>query len=502
MGEIGKYNELTPVAYQWLRRLQAYNTKILDKTSMELIELFVSTFGPDKIKELQGLGELKLSEANRLMTTEFQIQEIGVNPGKNPSREIERIRKTLDVIKDNPYISYETIERGKKCYHTLPLIKYAKVEDDGRCTIIYNDTLRYLFFPETAYAYISLPLLKEIKKQNLYASIIYEEACSYENMFNHGKDPFFKWSLQDVREKFSFDKMTDFSKDMTSYVPYEVKKMRPNNLIGTILKPALSVLQEFYSEGKIRFWLELEINSNYSTRAGRPPKDLFRFVIRKSKTEEEKKRLDEQLELFDTYDEMDTLYFIKKQLQEILSSKGMINKIIEQLKNNEQIGTYEEVLTKIKTKRCKYDKKNKKERASIILSILGKDHHLGDSTKFITSKEDDSVFWPDSIEERIKLMTEASEIKDYCSDHFSLSSQEVDYLLVGDFYQNCIKTKRLANDWNNAVNRFYSWLKLLGIKGPLNNVTYGNRENRQQSADAGFKSVIDFFNAPAEELDR
>ena len=141
--EESQRHDLTPVANQLLRRLQAYNTRILDKTSIELIELFVSTFGPERIKELRDLGKLSLDDANRFMTVKFRIEAIGVNTGKNPSREIERMQKVLETIKTHPFILYTTEERGKRVYNDLPLIKYRKVDPDGMCTVIFNDALRY-----------------------------------------------------------------------------------------------------------------------------------------------------------------------------------------------------------------------------------------------------------------------------------------------------------------------------------------------------------------------
>lgn len=478
--EIQKYHyDVTPVAWQFLRRLQAYNTQILDKTSMELIELFVTTFGPEKIKELRDFGSLKVEDADRFMTVVFRMEEIGVNPGKHPSREIEKLKKILKTIKDHPFITYTTVERGKKVYNELPLIKFRKVDSDGMCTVIFNDALRYLFFPDKFFGLISFALLKEIKKSNLYAGIIYEEACSYSGLRGHnGRDPFFSWSLKEIREKFGFDRMFNFDPNMITYDIEVVKSMRPDHLIGKVIKPALAVLEKFFIDGKLEFWLELETSVDMKNMGpGRPPKNLFRFYIRKNKrvASEDNKQKNEEPDIFG-YEEMDTLYYIHEQLKVVLKSKNYINMIMEQLKNNEQIGTHEEVLATIKNKRNDYDSRPKDERAKLILSVLGKEHHLGDPSKFETTSKDETRFWPDDLEGRIKVMIESPEIKDRAAKEFSLSSQDVDNLLQGSFYQNCIKHGKLKKGWDDAVDYFFNWINILVSRGLLNNIIYGNNE--------------------------
>lgn len=482
--EESQRHDLTPVANQLLRRLQAYNTRILDKTSIELIELFVSTFGPERIKELRDLGKLSLDDANRFMTVKFRIEAIGVNTGKNPSREIERMQKVLETIKTHPFILYTTEERGKRVYNDLPLIKYRKVDPDGMCTVIFNDALRYLFYPDKFYGLISFDLLKEIRQHNFYAAIIYEEACSYAGMKGHnGEDPFFSWSLKETREKFGFDRMVNFDKDMITYDTEVIKSMRPDIIRKNIFVPALMVLEKFFIDGKLEFWLDLVVGTDLkSMRPGRPPKDFFRIFIRRNKRKaiENHQQKGEQLDLFE-YEEMNTLYYIREQLNTILGSKRMINKIMDQLKNNEQIGSQEEVLTTIKNKRSEYDSRPKNDKARLILSILGKEHHLGDPSKYGKPCKDDERFWPDNLEERIKVMMESSEIKDRAAQEHGLSSQNVETLLQVDFYQTCLKNNKLKKDWSDAVDYFFNWLKKLGIRGPIENTTYVNNKQRKSN---------------------
>lgn len=319
--------DLTPVANQLLRRMQAYHTKILDKASIALIELFLSTFGEERIKELRDLGNIPLDDANRFMTVQFNMRDIGFNPGKHLSREIERMREILATIKDHPYILYETQENGIRVYNDLPLIKYRRVTSDGICTVIFNDALRYLFFPDKYYGLISLSLLKEIRKRNIYAGIIYEEACSYAGLRGHnGQDPYFSWSLKETREKFGFDRMYNFDEDMITYDTEVVKSMRPDVLRKDIIEKVLAVLEDFYVAGKLEFWLDLETTVDLKSKGpGRPPKDLFRFYIRRNKRKniEDCQQKVGQPDLFG-YEEMNTLYYIREELEKILRSKQMI----------------------------------------------------------------------------------------------------------------------------------------------------------------------------------
>ena len=178
---------------------------------------------------------------------------------------------------------------------------------------------------------------------------------------------------------------------------------------------------------------------------------------------------------------MNTLYCIREQLNTILGSKRMINKIMDQLKNNEQIGSHEEVLTTIKNKRSEYDSRPKNDKARLILSILGNEHHLGDPSKYGKPCKDDERFWPDNLEERIKVMMVSPEIKDRAAQEHGLSSQDVETLLQGDFYQTCLKNNKLKKDWSDAVDYFFNWLKKLGIRGPLENATYVNNKQRKSN---------------------
>lgn len=507
MADIELYNDLTPVSNEWLRRYQVPTDRAIDRTSLELLKVFINTLDPN-MERLPGLGAEPLDEANKFLTVE--LKNIGVDLGRHPSREIERANKMFKFIRSHPQVTYSINKNGVKEYYEVPLLKYAKITSDGKCKLIFNDALRYFFFPEKNFALCSFTLLSEIRQRNVYSSIIFEEACSYEGMFRYNKVPSFTWSMKNAREKFSFDQIKDISKDRTAYVTDEIKKMRPNNMMSNVIKPALAVLEELFKESKIKFWVDIEINADLKkSHAGRPPKDLFRFILRK-----ERKSVivntpadGEQPGLFDDYVEMNTLYYIQEQLKIIIKSKKYIKMIMEQLKNNEQKGTHEDVLATIKSKRSDYDKKTENERASLILSVLGKEHHLGDPSKFGKPCKNDERFWPDDLEGRIKVMMESSEIKDRAARERGLSSEDVDTLLQGDFYQICLKNNKLQKDWSDAVSYFFNWLNRLGIQGPLQNVSFGNnkhtKSNYGQTTTSSTGAVaFEFFNEPADEFDR
>ena len=477
MADVELYNDLTPVSNEWLRRYQVPTDRTIDRTSLELIKIFVNTLDPN-MERLPGLGAEPLDEANKFLTVE--IEELGVVLGRNRTRDIGRARNILKFIKENPYVTYSTNENGKKIYHEMPLIKHYYVSEAGKCNLVFNDELRHFFFPAKNFALCSFALLKEIRQRNVYAAIIFEEACSYEGMFKFKQFPSFIWGMKTAREKFSFDRIKDISEDYKSYVTFEIRTMCPDHMMNEVIKPAIAVLEEFFDEGKIRFWLKLEVQADLEkASAGRPPNNLFRFILRKDKKVviEDVKSSPEQQDLFG-YEEMNTLYYIRKELNDILSSKQLIKTIIEQLQRNEQIGSHKDVLATIKKKRSNYDSRPQNDRANLILSILGKEHHLGDPAKYGEPDKKEERFWPDSLEERIKVMMDSPEIKDRAAQDFSLSSDEVNNLLSNDFLQICQKNNKLKKDWADAVDYFFNWLRRLGIRGPLNNVRYRNNKSK------------------------
>ena len=158
MGEIETYNDLVPTSNEWLRRYQVPTDRVIDRTSFELIKIFVDTIDPN-MERLPGLGDEPLDEANKFLTVE--LESIGLKLGKNPAREISRAEDILKLIKSNPYITYTSERDGKKVYHEMPLLKFSEITSDGKCKLIFNDALRYFFFPENNFSLCSFRLLKD-----------------------------------------------------------------------------------------------------------------------------------------------------------------------------------------------------------------------------------------------------------------------------------------------------------------------------------------------------
>ena len=70
MADIELYKDLTPVSNEWLRRYQVPTDRAIDRTSLELIKIFVNTIDPN-MERLPGLGAEPLEEANKFLTVEL-----------------------------------------------------------------------------------------------------------------------------------------------------------------------------------------------------------------------------------------------------------------------------------------------------------------------------------------------------------------------------------------------------------------------------------------------
>lgn len=516
MGEIEAYNDLVPTSNEWLRRYQVPTDRVIDRTSLELIKIFVDTIDPN-MERLPGLGDEPLDEANKFLTVE--LESIGLKLGKNPAREKERAEKTLELIRKNPYVTYTSQKDGKKVYHEMPLIKYWRITSDGKCKLIFNDALRYFFFPEENYTLCSPSLLKDIKNRNFCASVIYEEACSYENLFKLGRIPSFSWSLNDVRKKFSYDKMKNFSEDGTEYVSVPIKTMRPDTIRDRIIKPALAELEKLFNEGITNFWLSLDDKAEKKTGAGRPPKDYFRFTLRKDKKDDSgSPSVASQQEIpYAEFEEITNLSSIKSELTGYITSPKLLSTVVKQIEAGKARGTTSDILQTIRNIKSHKNSigKNRYEIGSKILVALGNDYGLGDTSKI--KKEEDNVDekneWPDTLEGRIKKMMDSPDIKDRASEEFSLSSEEVNHLLSGSFFETCFrngKHKDPGESWNKIVDHFFNWLKCLNIHGPLNKTTYGSSENKRDSQngepeyskpDPAMESAIQYYKSWAARKD-
>lgn len=514
MGEIETYNDLVPTSNEWLRRYQVPTDRVIDRTSLELIKIFVDTIDPN-LERLPGLGQETLTQANEFLTVE--LKDIGVNLGRHPAREKDRAGKILKFIKENPYVTYTSQKDGKKVYHEMPLIKFWEITSDGKCKLVFNDALRYFFFPEENYTLCSPTLLKDIKKRNIFASIIYEEACSYENLFKLGRTPSFSWSLDDVRKKFSHDKMENFSEDGTEYVCIPIKKMRPNTIRDRIINPALGELEKLFDEGITNFWLSLDDRAEKKSRAGRPPKDYFRFTLRKDKKDiSGSSYVGCQQEIqFDEFEEINMLSLIKSELKGYITSKTLLSTILRQIDEGKAHGSAPDIIQTIRNIKGHKNSigKNRYEIGNKILVALGSDYGLGDLSKVKKREDyvDEKNEWPDTLEGRIKKMMESPDIKDRASNEFSLPDKEVDDLLSGPFFETCFrndKHKDPGEPWNKIVNHFFAWLNCMKIYGPLDKTKYGNSENKRNpqngepvysKADPALEEALRYFEPPAAE---
>ena len=515
MGEIETYNDLVPTSNEWLRRYQVPTDRVIDRTSFELIKIFVDTIDPN-MERLPGLGDEPLDEANKFLTVE--LESIGLKLGKNPAREISRAEDILKLIKSNPYITYTSERDGKKVYHEMPLLKFSEITSDGKCKLIFNDALRYFFFPENNFSLCSFRLLKDIRKRNICAAIIYEEACSYENLFNLGRVPSFSWSLNDVRKKFSYDRMKNFSEDGTEYVSIPIKTMRSADIRARVVNPALAELEKLFYEGITNFWLSLDNRAEKKSGAGRPAKDYFRFTLRKDKKDASgSPSVACQQEIqFDEYEEINILSLIKSELKGYITSKPLLSAIIKQIGEGKAHGSEPDILQTIRNIKSHKNSigKNKYEVGSKILTALGTDYGLGDLSK-IKKKEEDNADekneWPDTLDGRIKKMMENPDIKERASNEFSLSGNEVDYLISGLFFETCFRNDKHKNPgepWNKIVNHFFAWLNCMKIYGPLDKTKYGNSENKRNpqngepvysKPDPALEEALRYFEAPAAE---
>ena len=486
MGEIRVYNDELLFSNKFLERLQNPTDPAIDKCSTSLLQLFIDKYFHRK-EELLALTEKSLAEANKFLTQELTDEDLGFLQGKHPSRTFSQTEKYLEWIHSTPYIVFETMEDGKICYEKLPLIKDHKVNGDKH-KVIFNDMLIYHISPDKQFGRCSLSTLRDIKKRSIVAGILYEVGCRWQFAYNGGKGPFFDFTIEQLRKKLTFDKMqfTGDDDDLKEISPVKVKCMRVDNLRNVVLRPALEVLKEFFDQGKIDFYLEMNFYLISAKKTGRPPKKNFHFkVIRKDmlSIKSLRKEATEQ-DLFDEYEEISNLTEISAELKKVIKKPQLLNMIIQQIKEKDAVDNNfsEDVLTKIRDIRTKYAKRGIEQWGNVLIAVLRDDFSLGEKS-VKSEKNQDNDNWPDNLDERIKVMMGSPEIKDRAAKERSLSAQEVDLLLSGGFFQICVKNNKLKKGWSDAVDYFFNWLNRLGIRGPLNKESYGN--NKQTKPNDG-----------------
>ena len=148
----------------------------------------------------------------------------------------------------------------------------------------------------------------------------------------------------------------------------------------------MKVLEDFFAEGKINFWLELKTYFSGPKKAGRPPKDSFRFLIHKKPrvTIHQVPKESIQLNIFDSYEEITNYTELRKEFSFVMKSKKYIEDILKQIEDketNDQTFS-EKVLEKVRIIRTKYgETKRKDEWRKILTSVLVRDFGIGPENK-------------------------------------------------------------------------------------------------------------------------
>ena len=480
------FNDETIISNTFLRRLQNPTEKPLDVCCQALIQIFVDHYG-DKIEEIVKLGEKNLKEAEAFLTVVVGPKDFGANLERNPSRTLASLKSRLDLLKAHPYIIYENVGKcGKREYVSLPLVIEHKLDEKGNIKLVFNPRLRFHvsknYTMKDNYALCSLSLLKEIKDIDIYAGILFEEGNSWANHGARTEDHFFCWSLQELRQKFLFDAITDLSADGKEFQIKKIRNMRVDNLINKYLIPALQVLEDFFAQGKINFWLEMKTYFSGEKKAGRPPKDSFRFLIHKKPrvTIHQVPKETIQLDIFDSYEEINNYTELRKEFSFMMKSKKYVNDILRQIQKKEaEDQTFsEKVLEKVRDIRTKYgEKKKKDEWRKILVTVLGRDFGIGSTPKKQQESEiPNGIEWPKDLDAKIEAMKQSFEICDRATREQNLSQEEVIKLLDNNFRAYCRKTNKPLKNWTDAINLFFNVINKQWLKDYEINENNGNNE--------------------------
>ena len=497
MGAIQLYNNETLFTNSFRRRLQNSTERTVDFISSCILDLFIQNY-KDKIDEFLRYDEMNEAEQLNFLTVKVTLTNMGILTGKNPARAIRHVRVSLNALNDSPYVIRETVEGGIRKYYFLPLLKYFFIDEEGNCTFVFNDMLRFHISPKKRFTLCDDDTLKEIKKKSICAGILYEEACSWANN-KDGKTPYFDWSTSELRQKLLYDKISEISPDGTYITVIPQKKMRINNLIRNVLKPALEVLEDFFSKGKIAFWVEMITYLTETKKRGRPPKNSFHFIVRKKKREEEPMTSQDVLQpdLFD-YEEINNYTEIKKELSIILDSKSFVSTIIKQILDREAEDSLlpERALTIIRNVRANYSgKKRKVEWRNLLLAILWEEEKLGkepSKKKEVDSKDADS--WPETLDEKIEAMKQCYEICDRAARVYKFSQEETLKLIDRNFRAYCHNYSKPLKNWIDATELFFN---VINKPWFLNYNVY--EKNRYKQTDNSRYAEFHFLNESADE---
>ena len=496
------------ISNPYLRRLQNPTDPAINKCYNHLFFAFCKKFGNDK-ENFKAVLNMPPEEMNKALTVTLSNEDLGFDSGKNPERVINEVSRCLDFVYDYPFVVPQDSRNGKESYLKVRIIKGNAKTDDGRHTVVFNDLMYYVIFPEEKYGKCSLQILEEMSNANPYAVLLYQEGCSRQFDLTRSGNPWFDLSERKLRLKFLFDKMDSPDEKFEAFTTIPIKGMRIDNIRSRVLKPALQVIEDFFNTGKISFWLEMTEGVVTKVSRGRPKKTRnFHFVLQFSPRVQISDKGSNAVEgtLFLDSDTLQAVNRIKDELTDAFMdskfgiSKQYIMTVCSQLKQRLESGNPDKELpsklsNKISAMRTRYGSAGPKAVGRNIVNAFWEDFQLGTEPKKKAKASSLFQFWPESLEEKIALMQQSSDFVNKAAELGGIGVEEVISLLGTTFLNKCRMESKPLKDWEDATSFFTNWLKYY-IK---NRSKYGN--DQQRTASSKGTAAFDFFNEPAEEFE-
>lgn len=492
MSEIMVYKDENLISNKFLQRLQNPTDPGMDTCNTSLLEVFIREYGHRK-DELMEMRKKSMDEVNEFFTKELTDEELGFVSGKHPSRTFDQTEKYLNRVISFPLITFELQEDGRIEYEKMPLIKQKKTSN-GKHVVVFNDMLLDHIVPpldpSKGYGKCSWALLKEIKKVNIVAGLLYEEGCRRKYAYNKGNAPFFNFTEKEIRQKLSFDKM-EFTDDMKEYKTVKIKAMRSDKIRSLILKPAIETLIDFFNQGKTDFWLEMSTFLEQPKKEGRPPKKNFHFVIHKRSFVSNSAPINgtTQSEKFDEYEEINALSEIRTELEKTIRSNELREYILGQIKEreNEDSSFSVKVLHKITDLKSRLSD-SEYRKGHLLLTALWYDcDKLGKEPPTKRMSKGNVPNWNEfSLEQKIEFMQNSHELLDEACE-IGLSPDQTKAILAHDFVQYCTKYGKPLKDWDDAYSLFFSWYNKI-------NSTPKSNGSKRNNTDGASQAVLNLFN--------
>lgn len=433
-------------------------------------------------KETTGIDEKEL-------TFDITVSDLGLNKSH-----AERVGEYLQEIHDYPvYIPKYIL--GKKTYTRLHLItSLTPIPYEGKgkriWRIVFDRHLALHVFPEKEFGKCDLSIREEIQKRNMVSALFYEHGC--QSQFNKpGRDGYyFDLTEQELRTKLRFDMLEE---DGTTSV---IKNVRWDHLVYRYINPALNVLEEFFNNGMIAFWLSKQPLGTYARNndtVGSPKKGKrgFRFTImRESRNTTEVRELDNNdVQQTLTNEVRVEIYNYTKTLDSILHDGGFRqHKRYADLVEKQLLEKFivdpailDKARKKVDEKRdcCLRDNKDPRDLSNILRKALWKDFGLGEDYSRNDSTEDSvkDGNWPEDREAQMEIMTSNhSRIVEYLQVH-SFSEADKDMCLVG--FRTAINNHVQTMTSEEALWKYFNnWLGWYRRKlNNKNNGTEGNTDD-------------------------